>query len=383
MKIHSELKSIGRVVIKAAILFVAFNVVFAALIPLPALSRLSIHNTLLPGRLRMPFAGGNDIGYGNASMNIDLMLSVHEITGTPKADNEYRVLLIGDSAAWGFLHDQHQTLSESINDLQLIAQDGRQVRMFNLAYPGINVMSDLLVMARVNQFRPDLVVWMVTLETFRTIAQNESLLVCTNLAELRPIMARYDIEDIACPYEAPTGIYRETIVGQRRELARMLRLQLDGMMWAATGIDHKIAKERLLRRVINGDKDYMGLQGPTLHEDDVLLNAINAAKGIVDADLMIVNEPIVILNSINSSTRYNYMYPRWAYDQGTAMIEARARALGVPFVNLWDAVPPHQFTDHELHYTPAATRNLARILGEHILNLGPSVAASDEPPQAE
>ena len=42
-----------NVVIKAALLFVAIDLLVAVVDPLPALGRLTAYNTLLPGRLRL------------------------------------------------------------------------------------------------------------------------------------------------------------------------------------------------------------------------------------------------------------------------------------------------------------------------------------------
>ncbi|MCU0514844.1 MAG: hypothetical protein MUE40_20000, partial [Anaerolineae bacterium] len=47
---------IGRVGVKAALLFVLLNVAFALVQPLPALNRLSLYGWLLPPRERLPFS---------------------------------------------------------------------------------------------------------------------------------------------------------------------------------------------------------------------------------------------------------------------------------------------------------------------------------------
>jgi hypothetical protein len=367
MKISESIVTVARVVLKAIALFLIINVIYIALNPLPALSQVSVHNTLAPGRQRVQSAGGSDLGYGRSTTNIDLMLAAHEISGAPKASDEFRVLIMGDSSAWGYLMDVPETISEIINQNQLSMPNGHHVRVFNLAMPGMYATKDLLLMERVNKFEPDLVVWFVTVENFRRVAQKESFFVCANMPLMRPILERYAIGELDCPFEPSSSLMRRSLLGQRRDIAQIIHSQLDGVLWAATGIDHKETKPRTLIRHMNGDTDWMGIPGPTLNEDELILNAMDAAKGMVDAPILVLNEPILTLNGINDSRRYNRNYPRWAYDQGTAMIEARAGQLGMGFVNLWDAVTADQFTDNEVHYTAAAAERVAHRVGQAIL----------------
>lgn len=377
MRINSSIATALRIAVKAMALFMIVNVIYIALNPLPALSQVSVHNTLIPGRLRVQSAAGDDVGYGRGTTNIDLMLAAHEITGAHKADDEFRVLIMGDSSAWGYLLDDTETIAENINRQRLITVGGQRVRVFNMAMPGMYATKDLLLMQRVNKFKPDLVVWFVNLENFRRVAQKENFFVCSNMAQLRPVLERYNVGDLDCPYEPSDSLMRRSLVGQRRDLASLMFSQIDGVLWSATGIDHKVLKRHYLYRMLNGDTDWMGLPGPTLHEDALILNAMDAAKGLVDAPILVVNEPILTLNGINTSKRYNKYFPHWAYDQGTAMIEARAIKLGMRFANLWNAVPAEQFTDTEVHYTAAAARHVADLVGQEILKLDDASAARE------
>lgn len=367
MKINTRLASAVRIAVKALAMFLVINVAYAALNPLPALSQASIHNTLIPGRLRVPYGGEEDSGYARSTTNIDLMLAVHEIAGAPNAIDEFRVLLMGNSSAWGYLMDDTETLSENINRQNLVMADGRRVRAFNLAMPGMYATKDLLLMERVNAFKPDLVVWLVNIENFRRAAQSEFFFNCDNLPALRPILERYKIGDLSCPFEPSNSLFRRTLVGQRREIADVLFSQLDGLLWAATGIDHNVLKPRTLPRQMNSDTDWMGNPGPVMQEDWLVLNAMDAASGLVKAPMLVVNEPILTLNGINDHLKYNRYFPRWAFDQGSAMIEDRAGKLGMQYLNLWNAVSADQFTDNEVHYTATAAQHVADLIGQAVL----------------
>ena len=89
------------VIVKGLILFAIANLVFALLNLAPVLGKVSLYNGLWPGRLRLPFGENPDQSYNLSLNNIDAMFASHQIAGTPKAPDEFRVVLIGDSSVWG------------------------------------------------------------------------------------------------------------------------------------------------------------------------------------------------------------------------------------------------------------------------------------------
>jgi hypothetical protein len=383
MKINASFASALRILLKTFALFVAANLIYLALSPLPALSQVTVHNTIIPGRMRMQAANSatGDTGYGRATTNIDLMLATHELASAEKAADEYRVLLLGDSAAWGYLLADHETLAAQINAQNRAMMDGRRIRAFNMALPGVQTTSDLLFMQRFGPYAPDLVVWLITPEAFRRAAQKDNALVCGHLERIQAILSRYDDRVDGCSSAPADSLFRRTLVGERRDLAMIVHTQIDGLLWAATGIDHNVLKPRTLARTVEAAANWWELPGPTLRDEDLLLNTMDAAKDLTGGALLVINEPILILNGPNTDVRYNKEYPRWAFDQGTAMIEARAAALQIPFVNLWDAVPADQFTDHELHYTKESVADVARLIGDAIIDAGENDTTTEHAPK--
>jgi hypothetical protein len=81
-----------------------------------------------------------------------------------------------------------------------------------------------------------------------------------------------------------------------------------------------------------------------------------------EAPVLLVNEPIYISAGENSALRYNSFYPRWAYDQYRALLARAASAQGWHYVDLWDLIPPEEFTDTPVHLTPSSTTALATRL---------------------
>jgi hypothetical protein len=69
----------------------------------------------------------------------------------------------------------------------------------------------------------------------------------------------------------------------------------------------------------------------------------------------------------NSHIRYNFFYPRWAYDSYRDLMARSAAREGWRYLDLWDAVPPAEFTNTAIHMTPAGSRMYAGLLAQAIL----------------
>ena len=112
------------------------------------------------------------------------MFAAHEVARAPARD-EFRVLLIGDSAAWGILLRPEETLTGQINAAGLVAADGRRVHAYNLGYPTMSLTKDLLLLDyALPRYEPDLVVWLFTLESFDAQTQLDSPLVQLSLIHI-------------------------------------------------------------------------------------------------------------------------------------------------------------------------------------------------------
>ncbi len=72
------------------------------------------------------------------------MMASHEISAAEKAADEYRVFVVGDSSAWGFLQHPQDTLA-GLLDSRRLQLDGKQVRVYSLGYPSLSVLKDLLI----------------------------------------------------------------------------------------------------------------------------------------------------------------------------------------------------------------------------------------------
>jgi hypothetical protein len=358
---------IWRVLLKAFVLFAAINIVYALLNPLPVLGRLSLYNVLFPGRLRLPYGDDPDRSFNITLSHLDAMFAAHGMQSTDKSEEEFRVLVIGDSSVWGFLLEPTQTLSAQINQKEIKTEDGRTVRAYNLGYPTMSVTKDLMILERGLLNHPDLIIWLVTLESLPRVSQLDSPFLQFNLDLTRELIARYalDLDPEDERFENST-FWDRTIVGQRRELAQLFKLQMLGVLWSGSGVDHEIPEtynERL--EDLPADLDFHNfMQGDLSANElafDVLEGGVQAAG---DIPVVFINEPVFISKGENSDIQYNFYYPRWAYDFYRQELQFQAVERGWVYVDLWDALPPSEFTDSAIHYTPLGSRILAQdIIG--------------------
>jgi hypothetical protein len=345
--------------LKATLLFVLFNFAFVFLNQIP-FGKLSLYNSIFPGRERFPF-GETHESYNLSLFDLDAMFASHVLAGSQKTTDEYRVLLIGDSSVWGTLLTPEQTLAGQLNADRFQACR-RTVRAYNLGYPTISLTKDLMILDQAKGYQPDLVIWLTTLEAFPKDKQLTSPIVANNAERIRALIAKYQLQ--VNPIDQALvnpSTWQQTLLGQRRAVADLLRLQLYGALWASTGIDQVYPKSyEHAQTDLEADQDFHEL--PSLHDAlafDVLESGMAAPPRIV-----LVNEPILISHGANSNIRYNFFYPRWAYDEYRQMLAEQAAAHQWRYLDLWDLVPPDQFTNSAIHLTPAGEALLTkRIAG--------------------
>jgi hypothetical protein len=361
-----------NVILKALLLFLGANLLFALLDPLPALGKVSAYNRLFPGRMRLPYGENPDKAYNLSLFQLEGMLASHEIAAGPKPEGEYRVIFVGDSATWGFLLGAEQTLTAYLNAAGTKLPDGRRVRAYNLGYPVMSLAKDLLILSEAMRYDPDLIVWPLTLESFPYDKQLFAPLLQHNREKLAALIDRYGLRlDPDDPGLIRPGPWEKTLIGQRRALADLARLQLYGVMWAATGIDQDLPENFTPRMEdLPAEEEFHGLQPPHLPEEALAFEILEAGRELAgETPVLLINEPMFISQGENSDIRYNFYYPRWAYDDYRAMLSRRAQAQGWHYRDLWELVPPGEFTNSAVHMSPAGTELLAREVGRAILEL--------------
>jgi len=362
-------RSLTRIFAKTLAWFVALNALFALVntpdnAGLAALGRASLYNALWPGRLRLPYGDDPERAYNISLNSLEAMVASHIVS---RPTNDFRVFLIGDSATWGWLLRNEETLAGQLNALGLRAPDGRPMRAYNLGYPIMLLTKDLLILRHALRHQPDLIVWLVTLESFPSEAQLDHPIVRNNAPAVRALIADYALRaDLADPRLVSPSLLDRTLVGQRRALADWLRLQAYGALWGATGIDqHYPERYEPARRDFDADLRFRQFTPPELPKSALAFDALDAGIRMAaeaGIPMLIVNEPILVSQGRNSHLRYNALYPRWAYDAYRALLRAHLAQQPVKYTDAWDIVPQEEFTNSAVHLTPRGARLLAEAL---------------------
>lgn len=358
-----------RVLLKAIFLFVAFNGIFALLDP--PVGKITIYNSIVPGRLRFPYEEKPAfyfVGY-NAPIyeDFDAMFGTHVISRR-KPVGEFRLVLLGDSATWGFGLRAEQTLSEEINRLNVQTCDGRQIRAYNLGYPFSYLTRDLLILDKAMEYQPDMIVWLITLSTLEPKA-GETLFIAPHAERFWQLADAFDLKltHFSQPIEEPS-FWEKTILGQRKRLKNIVLMQAFGVLWAATQIDdHKSLEPPPTVPVsdVGQDLNYED------HSRDQKLDLFNSLMTDVlsaafrvagDVPLFLVNEPIFVAEGENHQLRYNGFYPRWAYDEYRQFMLGWTGRRNHLWLDYWDALPPADFTDQYFHRRASGERRFAELI---------------------
>lgn len=347
--VRTEFSRLFRIVQKTLLVLLVFNFAFPLLEAVP-LQRLSVYNSIFPGRLRLPFGEVPEIAYNLTLNDLDAMSASH-VVSHGKSGQSRSVFLLGDSSIWGTLLTNEETLSSKLQ--QMIRADDSltsdDIHVYNLGYPTTSALKDLVILDQAMRFQPDMVIWFVTLNSLIRDAHLDAPILTNNPEKTNAVITTYQLG--IRPLKTIT-YWEKIFLNQRRNIYDRIHLQLLAFMWASTGIDQYIPEEyTLAARDLEADTSYVDITDQRLNPTDLELDIIANFQHIYpDVSLIIVNEPILISSGLNSDIRYNYYYPRWAYDQYRQMLSTKMQQMGIKYIDFWDAVPEPLFTNSAIHY---------------------------------
>jgi hypothetical protein len=360
-----------RVIIKALLLFAAFNLLFALLDP--PIGKITAYNSLWPGRVRFPYAESPEyysLGY-NAPVieDFDAMFGAHILSAGPKPADEFRVLLLGDSSTWGGHVGPQDMLAGQFNRLGLVSCDGRRIKAYDLGYPWPSLLRDTLILDRAMQYQPDMIVWLVTLHSFEKKPADRDFLV-PHAERMAEVVARHQLK-LPRAYSNPRSqtLWDKTLIAQRSRLKNLVLNQTYGAMWAATGIDNYnglSADHPVFPQDVEADVsyfDYRSASDSPLLVRSLMFDILRVGHEIAGrTPLIVVNEPIFIVSGRNSGLRYNDLYPRWAYDAYRQSLTDWMGARGYPFYDFWNVLPASEFSNEMFHRDPRGESRFANLL---------------------
>ncbi len=323
---------------------------------------LDVYHTLGLQRQRFPISTYAPIDRALDVGNLDAMFASH-IATQPKAADEFRVFVFGDSAVWGISETPDQTLPNQINNLGLTCGD-KKVRVYNLSYPRSSASKDLMILDQATQYKPDLIVWVVTLYTLMPKTRVDHPLIAQNPDEFYKLAARFDF--LPKNYESFT--LADQVAARERGLFRTIRYEVYSLVILATGKDQIQGDFEVAPRDLSADLAFEGMNPPTVKPSQISIDQVQDFYTLAgNTPIILVNEPILIEKNVpNSDVRYNYYYPRWVYDQYRQYLGEAAGQNGWNYLDLWNAFPPESFTNTPLHLNPEGEQKLAEMIAPSI-----------------
>ena len=362
-----------RVLLKAMLLFIVLNVIYALVDP--PVGKISLYNHIIPGRLRFPYEQEPAyyfVGY-NAPIyeDFDAMFGAHIISAR-KAKDEFRLILLGDSATWGTSVQSGDTLSEQINQLEIKTCDGRNVRVYNLGYPMPFLMRDALILDKAMEYEPDMVFWLVTLYTLEP-KKAETYFILPHAERYQRLLKTYALAPSPLAQSvSERSFWAQTIIGERRRLKKIVLTQMLGFLWAGTRIDNHEGLQPATSSPtpdVSNQLDYEGWMPEEASDllDSLMLDVLSAGYKIAgDVPVVLINEPIFVAEGKNHVIRYNAFYPRWAFDEYRHWMDNWTEKEKVPYLDYWNALPPTGFADQSFHRSSSGEDQFAALLAPEI-----------------
>ena len=131
-----------RVLVKGFLLFLIFE--YALIMMQPDLGILNVYETLNLERQRFPISTRSPTDDALDVGNLDAMFASH-IVSRPKGSDEFRVLMLGDSAIWGIGMKPEEVLPGQLDALGLTCGD-KKVRVYNLSFPRSSASKVLMIL---------------------------------------------------------------------------------------------------------------------------------------------------------------------------------------------------------------------------------------------
>lgn len=363
--VRQEARLVLRVAAKVAVLLLAFNLLFALLLA-DGVAGLSLYNWLVPGRPRFPANMAAAEAYTVNTNSLPAAFAAHELREF-KPEDEFRVLLLGDSGIWGWHLRPKDTLAAQLTALGLTTDDGRLVTVYNLAGPVPSVDRDILVMDYAEQYAPDLIIWPITRYTLRAtethpLLRENAAAMQSLLVELNADMTAYDLE---LHIDDDPSVLDQTILAEQDLLNEIFRLQLTGVMWGVTGIEAEYGSSY---RLIDRSPQRSAAFAAPLDENrlDLLSAWLNRAG---QTPILLFNEPIFVQENEGEEGPYNILYDQEPYDAYRVLLTELAEAHDWAYADLWDAVAMQHYTDGPLHYSPEGVGQLSAALAPLVLDL--------------
>lgn len=337
-----------RITLKVLAILIVVNVLYIAVRPYDAVAPYSIIGRVVPLRKRIILPAREE----QAQLgSVEMLLNAHEIS-QPKAPDEFRVVVLGDSGINGFGLTDDQTINAYLTSMGINVQ-GRKIHAYNLAYVGPNATRDLLIADAALAYQPDLIIWFVTGKTFNVVEPDR--LIAYNQPRMTRLTSQFQLSDLNAQLY---GHYQDTwwqrsLFAQRTNLYQWINFQSYALRAGQfLGIDVNYMRDHLADQysLIPGEPKVAAMPNANWLP-------LTALSQLSKTPVLIVNEPIFIVpDSVNT---YDDDYSRTVYDQYRAVFNAFCVDNHLWCLDLWNLLPQVDFADSPLHHTPEGNQIIA------------------------
>ena len=355
----SSLSTTLRVMLKAVTLVITINFICLAthFNPVAALTRVNLWGLVRHDRAYL-------VDVQNGLLPIDSLLAAHMVAYSPKSNDEFRVLILGNSDPYDAGLNDDETLSARLNERN-IRINGKRLFSYNLAFPAGGIVSSTLVLEAALIYQPDLVISFVTANMFnnRDGFWDQNIAVFSvNRERLEQIASRYKMTDWFVPRPpvfALLGIHDQgTLAGWFNSLFYpFVQSEIPHPTW-------RIAQDPIPAEPSN----FMDVPGtyPVLNPTWNFLDISQQMAESVGSHLLIINQPTLVVDGPHSDVSYSRMYGRAFYDTYYATLKSYTLTHHLWYLDMWRTVAPEDYTDGELYIDPQGTVRVADELARQL-----------------
>jgi hypothetical protein len=355
-----SLRVMARIFIKAVALLLIANFTFVAIGVDPLVRLITVNTWGLVGHGRPRLYYPSD--ERNGQLPVEALLAAHTLAYTPKAPDEFRVIVLGDSATLGWLLAEDETLSAQLT-ARNVRVDGKRVVAYNLGYPVPSVARDVLLLDTAMRYQPDLVIWLITVTGLRN-ELDPPVTFDLNRDHLKRLTDEFGLQAwfaSQMPPESP--LYRWTAIHNPDTFG----VWINSLFYPLNPPTRDTITTRLGRVPVPAKATFTSDQ-PTFQMPGDMWSFLSMGVTLASrggARLLLVNEPILRGSGPNSAVNYNLLYERALYDKYRVTLAGYVKSHAIWFVDLWDAVSADHFTDTVHHMDPSGWRIVVdRIVSE-------------------
>ncbi len=358
-----------RVLAKALIILLIANVVCLAanLNPVRAVTLFNTWWLVGHGRARLAYPSD----FQNGQLPVESLLAAHAIAYTPKAADEFRVIVLGESgiAGWGLA--DRDTFAAQLT-ARGVSINGKRVVAYNLAYPSPSAVRDVLILDAALRYQPDLVIWFTTaaaLDDSPDAVGVNGVFFDLNRQRLARIAQTHDLQAWLDPRLSPEPWWRNWLAIRDQD---MLPVWLNTLLYPFVAPDLGLTTRRIATEPIPAKAKYYtgkpGFESMPNQTWQFLTIGRDLAKQ-AGARLLLVNEPMLVGTGKNSDVNYNLEYERAFYDIYRDQLAGYATAHKLWYVDRWDAIPAPHFTDTPFHADAGGYAVLVDQIAEQLQTL--------------